>query len=224
MMNKQFKNKTTSRRLLLLLGISLLLHGLFLSHWPTSKPVLEFDYQQQNLALNLEPIEVIEQLKQARKKTVAESKAKQVNKSQTLSDKTAKTEQAPLPEKNTQETSGNSESLQALAPDAQAKAINTAMNRARILSQIRHDLSQYFYYPPLARRKGMQGTVLLGFGISGQGAIRNIRIVKSSGYAILDLAAQDAMQRLDKLNWYAALMHGKDMDLELPVIFRLTEG
>ena len=98
------------------------------------------------------------------------------------------------------------------------------MNRARILRQIRHDLTQYFYYPPHARRKGMQGTVLLSFGISGQGAVHDIRVVKSSGYAILDLAAQDAMQRLDKLSWYAALMHGKDMDLELPVIFRLTEG
>jgi protein TonB len=98
------------------------------------------------------------------------------------------------------------------------------MNRARILSQIRHDLSQYFYYPLHARRKGMQGTVLLGFGISGQGAIRDIRVVKSSGYAILDLAAQDAMQRLKKLSWYAASLHGKDMNLELPIIFRLTEG
>jgi TonB family protein len=98
------------------------------------------------------------------------------------------------------------------------------MNRARIVSQIRHDLSPYFYYPPLARRKGLQGTVLLSFGISGQGNIHDIRIVKSSGYAILDLAAQDAMQRLDKLSWYAVLMHGNNMDLELPVIFRLTEG
>jgi len=98
------------------------------------------------------------------------------------------------------------------------------MNRARILSQIRRDLSQYFYYPPLARRKGLQGTVLLGFGISGQGAIHNIRVVKSSGYTILDLAAQDAMQQLEKLSWYAASLHGKAMDLELPIIFRLTEG
>ena len=104
------------------------------------------------------------------------------------------------------------------------KATTSSMNRAHILSQIRHDLSQYFYYPPHARRKGMQGTVLLSFGISGQGTVHDIRVVKSSGYAILDLAAQDAMQRLDKLSWYAALMHGKNMDLELPVIFRLTEG
>ena len=99
-----------------------------------------------------------------------------------------------------------------------------ALNRALIVARLRQDLSQYFYYPPLARRNGMQGTVLLSFGISGQGIVHDIRIVKSSGYAILDLAAQDAMQRLDKLSWYAALMHDKGMDLELPVIFRLTEG
>jgi TonB family protein len=120
--------------------------------------------------------------------------------------------------------SGHNESLQKPAPVSQSKTASPAMNRARILRRIRHDLAQYFYYPPLARRQGMQGTVLLGFGISGQGAIHNIRIVKSSGFAILDLAAQDAMQRLKNLTWYAATIPGKDLDLELPIIFRLTEG
>ena len=54
----------------MLLGISLLLHGVLLFHWPTSKPVLEFDYQLQNLTLNLEPIEVVGQQKQNQGKTV----------------------------------------------------------------------------------------------------------------------------------------------------------
>ena len=189
----------------MLLGISLLLHGVLLINWPTSNQVLEFDYQLQNLTLNLEPIEVLGQQRQTRK-AVNTPKPQPANTPKPVLDK---------PVTDTQST-----------PQQQimSKVTTPSMNRARILSQIRHDLSQYFYYPPHARRKGMQGTVLLSFGISGQGAVHDIRIVKSSGYAILDLAAQDAMRRLDKLSWYAALMHGKNMDLELPVIFRLTEG
>ena len=223
-MRKQVYKRAISRRLLFLLGVSVLFHGLLLSQWPSSKPILEFDYQLQNLALNLEPIEIVGQQTPTQNKTSGKSNTKAVTPQQSLNDKPAVTKHIASAEQITHETTGNGKTSRVLSQDSQAKLIKPAMNRARVLQQIRHDLAQYFYYPPLARRKGMQGTVLLGFGISGQGAIRNIRVVKSSGYAILDLAAQDAMQRLDKLNWYAALMPGKDMDLELPVIFRLTEG
>ena len=204
-MKKHSQQNVSTRRLLMLLGISLLLHGVLLINWPTSNQVLEFDYQLQNLALNLEPIEVLGQQRQTRK-AVNTPKPQPAN--------------TPKPVLDKQATDTQSTPQQQIM----SKVTTSSMNRARILSQIRHDLSQYFYYPPHARRKGMQGTVLLSFGISGQGTVHDIRVVKSSGYAILDLAAKDAMQRLDKLSWYAALMHGKNMDLELPVIFRLTEG
>jgi TonB family protein len=222
-MKKHSQQHASSRRLLILLGISLLLHGLLLIHWPTSKPVLEFDYQLQNLTLNLEPIEVIGQQQQPQEKTVTTSKPQPASITTPVPDKPAPAPRSTPHRQTAQDTSVASKTLQD-PQQTTSKVTTPSMNRARILSQIRHDLSQYFYYPPLARRKGMQGTVLLSFGISGQGAIHDIRVVKSSGYAILDLAAQDAMQRLEKLSWYAASLHGKNMDLELPVIFRLTEG
>lgn len=202
----------------------MLLHALFLSQWSSSDPKLEFDYQTQNLAVNLEPIEIVQQQTQPQDKASSDTNTKAVTSRLLLHDKPVTTKHITPPEHAKQEATDNSNASRPLPHDTQLTLINPAMNRAQILRQIRHDLAQYFYYPPLARRKGMQGTVLLGFGISGQGAIHDIRVVKSSGYAILDLAAQDAMQRLEKLSWYAATLHGKDMDLELPVIFRLTEG
>jgi TonB family protein len=223
-MKKHSQQNASSRRLLILIGISLLLHSILLFNWPTSNPVLEFDFQSQNLALNLEPIEVIGQQKQARKKTIDTPASESVNISTPVPDKSATALQSSPRQQTRQETSVPGKARQDQLQQATSESITPSMNRARILSQIRHDLSQYFYYPQHARRKGMQGTVLLSFEISGQGAVHDIRVVKSSGYAILDLAAQDAMQRLDKLSWYAALMHGREIDLELPVIFRLTEG
>jgi TonB family protein len=208
-MKKQSQQYDSPRRFMILLGVSLLLHGVLLFHWPTAKPVLEFDYQLQNLTLNLEPIEVTGQQEQSRKTTATTKNSQPSPVTRPVVDKSVASPASVLPKQAEQDTAVASNVQQ---QDTTEEARTMAMNRARILSQLRHDLMQYFYYPPLARRKGMQGTV------------HNIRVVKSSGYAILDLAAQDAMQRLEKLSWYAATMHGKDMDLELPVIFRLTEG
>jgi TonB family protein len=225
-MKKHSQQRVTSWRFQILLGVSLLLHGLLLHYWSIPKPVLEFDYQLQNLTLNLEPIEVIGQQQQVQKNADNSKNAQPTNIARPVLDKPVTTPDSASQKQTSQATSVASNTTNDQLPDAAVKEneITPAMNRARVLSKIRHDLTQYFYYPPLARRKGLQGTVLLGFGISGQGAIHDIRVVKSSGYAILDLAAQDAMQRLEKLSWYAATLHGKDMDLELPVIFRLTEG
>jgi len=221
-MKKHSQQYASTRRLMMLLGISLLLHGILLFNWQPSNQVLKFDYQLQNLTLNLEPIEVLGQ-QQAQKKELNKPNPQPANITTPMTDKPVATLRSS-PQKLTElETSATKKTMLEQQQTA-LKATTSSMNRAHILSQIRHDLSQYFYYPPHARRKGMQGTVLLSFGISGQGTVHDIRVVKSSGYAILDLAAQDAMQRLDKLSWYAALMHGKNMDLELPVIFRLTEG
>lgn len=221
-MNKHSQQNASTRRLLILIGISLLLHSVLLFHWPTINPVLEFDYQLQNLTLNLEPIEVIGHKQLSQKNTADEQQPKPAKSDTPMPDKPVTAMHAAPQGKTEQQSSVATKAIQ--EQKNTSKATTSGMNRARILSQIRHDLSQYFYYPPNARRKGMQGTVLLSFEISGQGAVQDIRVVKSSGYAILDLAAQDAMQRLDKLSWYAALMHGREIDLELPVIFRLTEG
>jgi TonB family protein len=223
-MKKPLYQLTISRRLRWLLGISLLLHGLLLLHWPFTKPVLEFDYQAPNLALNLEPIEVVGQEQQRQQKPVTKTHTHTQPKQQSSGNKITDISQTTLSEQTVHKAAGHNEPLQNPEPVSQPKKVSPAMNRARVLSRIRHDLAQYFYYPPLARRQGMQGTVLLGFGISGQGAIHNIRVVKSSGFAILDLAAQDAMQRLEKLSWYATAIPDRDMNLELPIIFRLTEG
>lgn len=223
-MQKHAYKKAISRRLLILLVVSALLHGLLLSQWPSSKPVLEFAYQSQNLALNLEPIEIVGQHPLTQHKAGTDSNTKSARPRQSLRNKAELTKHTPIVEHTEGKTTDSSQVSHRLPQEQRVTVNNPAMNRARILQQVRRDLAQYFYYPPLARRKGMQGTVLLGFGISGQGAIHNIHVVKSSGYAILDLAAQDAMQRLETLSWYTAAMHGMNMDLELPIIFRLTEG
>jgi TonB family protein len=50
-------------------------------------------------------------------------------------------------------------------------------------------------YPLLARQQGWEGTVTLRFEMLADGTIGNVDIVKSSGYPILDTAAQDAIKK-----------------------------
>jgi len=97
-----------------------------------------------------------------------------------------------------------------------------ALDRARIVARLHKALRAHFTYPPLARRRNIEGRVLLGFGIDGTGAIHNVRVMRSSGHAILDLAAERAIRRLHRVQWYPAISGGRATEIELPVEYRLT--
>ncbi len=110
------------------------------------------------------------------------------------------------------------------AQHALSKKPAAQISLSRIISRLHQDLKQYFYYPRLARRENIQGGVVLGFAINRQGKIKNIHVVKSSGFAILDFAAEDALRQLDKLNWNRDYLQHNNRHIELPVIYKLTES
>lgn len=109
-------------------------------------------------------------------------------------------------------------------PPADKPALRPALNRAHVITRLRRDLARYFTYPPLARRRNMEGTVLLSFDVTNEGRIEHVGVRHSSGYAILDVAAQQAMQRLARLDWLAGRLEQGRMNIELPVIYTLTES
>lgn len=106
----------------------------------------------------------------------------------------------------------------------QTRKPTAQISLSRVISRLRQDLKQYFYYPRLARQKNIQGAVILGFAINLQGKIKNIHLVKSSGFAILDNAAEDALRQLNRLSWEQDYLQRNNRHLELPVIYKLTES
>ncbi len=50
-------------------------------------------------------------------------------------------------------------------------------------------------YPPIARRMGWMGRVVLAFRILPDGAVANIRIVTGSSFQVLDSSAIEAVRR-----------------------------
>jgi protein TonB len=75
-------------------------------------------------------------------------------------------------------------------------------------------------YPPRARRMGMEGEVLIRTRVLRNGRCDELELVQSSGYALLDQAAMEAIR---KWRFRPALRGDEQVSsrIEIPVRFRL---
>lgn len=65
----------------------------------------------------------------------------------------------------------------------------------RHFSYIREIISKNLTYPDYARRMGWAGTVVVSFVVEENGDAADIKVVKSSGFKLLDANALDAIRR-----------------------------
>lgn len=100
---------------------------------------------------------------------------------------------------------------------------NGAGLRNQLLGELRTHLSRYLTYPSLARNRGWEGTVLVGLRIESDGRLEKIRVEHGSGYAVLDHSAVNSLNRLQRLAEAPAWLAGRHIDMQLPIIYRLTE-
>jgi len=103
-------------------------------------------------------------------------------------------------------------------------AQSLADSKALILSYLHLTLNAQKVYPPLAVRHGWQGDVSLAFHVDPTGAIQNVHVTHSSGYAALDQSAINALRRVGNIPNAPQWLDGGMTDLELPVIYQLHEG
>ena len=96
--------------------------------------------------------------------------------------------------------------------------------RNQLLGELQTRLSHYLTYPPLARQRGWEGTVLLELRIASDGQLDKVRVERSSGYAVLDHSALNSLSRLGYLAEASLWLNGRGMDMQLPVIYRLVEN
>jgi protein TonB len=77
-------------------------------------------------------------------------------------------------------------------------------------------------YPDIARRRGWEGTVTIKVFVSKEGIVKNLQVQQSSGYQILDLAAQNTVK-----SWKFIPAREGDMNLDswviIPIQFRLID-
>jgi protein TonB len=111
------------------------------------------------------------------------------------------------------------------APSPAVDASNAADSRTQHVRRVLwRALGASFRYPLLAQRNGWQGEVRLSLIVDAHGELSEVRIVQSSGYAILDEAAVAALHRLREVPEAVAWLGGAQLLLELPVRYRLVRG
>jgi len=88
--------------------------------------------------------------------------------------------------------------------------------RAAVLHSIRDSIQRALSYPLLARKRGMEGTVVAAFAIGRDGTPVRVRVLRSSGHGMLD---REVMRTISKASPYPSL----EGEVEVPVSFRLKE-
>ncbi len=93
--------------------------------------------------------------------------------------------------------------------------------RARIEARLRLDLARHFDYPWIAQMRGWEGNVLLGVIVQASGRLDGVRVVRSSGFAVLDRSAVDSLRKVERIPQAVAWLQGRDIEMQLPILYRL---
>lgn len=104
-------------------------------------------------------------------------------------------------------------------PETDAAQSNEQDAAARVRARVVNDMARFFYYPPLARMRAWEGRVLLAFRVEQDGLLHEPRLVRTSGFGVLDEAALNSLRKVVRV----ADAGGPRLDMEIPVIYRLTD-
>jgi len=72
-------------------------------------------------------------------------------------------------------------------------------------------------YPPVARRRGWEGQVVLSFVVDRDGSVRDVAVLESSGKALLDRSAMKAVRKAAPFPRPPVAV-----EVKIPISFRLT--
>ncbi|MCW8934724.1 MAG: TonB family protein [Gammaproteobacteria bacterium] len=85
---------------------------------------------------------------------------------------------------------------------------------------LKAELDKFFYYPKSAIRRNWQGDLIISFSINHDGKISDIKILKTSGYDILDMAAINSVEKIN-LPENSLINYNRDTLKSFPVSYRL---
>jgi len=98
----------------------------------------------------------------------------------------------------------------------------------RLLERYGDELSRRFAnqqnYPRLAAMRGWEGEVLLRLTIAPTGGLASVRIVRSSGHEVLDKHAVSLVQQSGPLPKPPRGFDEQDLEITVPVRYKLRAG
>lgn len=85
-----------------------------------------------------------------------------------------------------------------------------------MINRIKAAIERAKRYPVIARKRKQEGTVVAEFSINSRGAPENVRIIRSSGFSLLDSEAKNTIVR-------AAPFPVVSGAVEVPITFRIKD-
>ena len=92
------------------------------------------------------------------------------------------------------------------------------------LHQVRSLLERNKIYPPQARSRNEQGTVVVRFTISSDGSIGGVSLSSPSGQSALDQAALETVNRVRRFPPFPEDLQKSSLTVQVPLAYRLQGG
>lgn len=96
--------------------------------------------------------------------------------------------------------------------------------REQLRGRLNNALIAHFEYPMTARRRGWEGVVRVGLRVEANGRLTGLRVIGSSGHAVLDRAALNSLGRVGRLPDAISWLQGRRFDMVLPVRYQLIDS
>lgn len=103
-------------------------------------------------------------------------------------------------------------------------ALDQSAKKALLRRALARQLAFHRYYPPLARSRGWQGEVRLGVRVGSDGRLSRVRVLQTSGHALLDRAAVRSLHAVQAVGHPPQWLRGTHFDIVLPVVYKLLDG
>ena len=119
----------------------------------------------------------------------------------------------------TQVTTANASTL--TPPDIPVKTFSAPFKPTR--DALRLELHKYIVrtYPLVARKRGWEGKVQLGFQVTSLGYIKDIHVINSSGHSTLDKSAVRSLSKIKQLSLAKTLL-SQDIEMDMTIEYKLA--
>ena len=109
-------------------------------------------------------------------------------------------------------------------PVARNKELGPAVEPRLLLTyglSISNEIKRYQKYPPVAQRRGWEGTAEVLLQIAADGKVTSISLGKSSGRSVLDEEALNMVRKASPLPPAPPDLRGRELTVTVPIVFKL---
>lgn len=113
---------------------------------------------------------------------------------------------------------------QPVAPKAQPESVRELALVQKYKDSISGLIRSHENYPIVAKRRGWEGTTVVGLTLALDGSVKGISVIESSGRDILDEAALTMVRKAAPLPRAPEELRGQERMVRVPIVFKLQQS